>query len=472
MRQLLLLTAVPLLLMACETSNGNDTGGGGATGTTTDTPTVTAEDFGHCTYMNKFSKGEECREYPGKGWTKEAVSEDCAAQDGALTDGACGYDKTLGTCVLGEADLEVHVISPGEDATKCAGLKMGCETFGGGTFLPEPVCDGTEVPDPGATVFQPPELVCKDPLPGEPPGKSADGKVCTWQMISGCTEEGRKFVDYASCDAVYTQRPYYPVEPPPPPAKADERMNDPAYVAELGWVKQQVEASACVCCHQKSVAPEGAAIWDIDAPGNWMDTFTPYGLAFAGGVFPSWPLGAYPADENNGFSRDTPEVHGTGLPTTDQARMKAFFEAELLHRGESPADYAGYDPQPGFFYDQIMYQPKACDAGVGVSAAGTLKWSGGPARYLYVLEPGSKNPGVPPNLDMPAGTIWRLDVAPDKAAVKSGEVTFGKVPTGAKQAFPQGGDAPVLTPGKTYYLYALADVGVPITRCLFDYTSP
>ena len=468
MRQLHLLAALPLLLVACETSNGNDTGAGGSTSTTTDTPTVTEADLGHCVYLNKFSKGEECREYPGASWTKEAVSEDCAAQDGALSAGACGYDKTLGTCVLGEADLTIHVISPGEDATKCAGLKLGCETFGGGTFLPEAPCEGTDIPDPEGTVFQPPERICKDPLPGEPPGMSEGGKVCTWAMISGCTEPGRKFVDYASCDPVYTQRPYYPVPAPPPPAEPDERLNDPQYVAELAWVKEQVEASACVCCHQKSVAPEGAAIWDIDAEGNWMDTFTPYGLAFAGGVIPSWPLGAYPAEQNNGFSRDTPEVHRTGLPTTDQARMAAFFEAELLHRGENLADYAGYDPQPGFFYDQATYEPKACDAGVGATATGSLTWAGGPARYVYVLEAGSKNPGVPPNLDMPSGTIWRMDVAPDKAAVKSGEVTFGKVPAGAKQAFPQDGNPPALESGKSYYLYVLADVGIPITRCLFD----
>lgn len=472
MRNLHLVAALPLLLCACETSNGTDTGGGGSsgtTGTTTDTPTATAADFGHCTYTNKFSKGEECREYIGSGWTEQAVSDDCAAQNGSISEGACSYDKTLGTCVLGEPDLTIHVIAAGDDASKCSGLKMGCETFGGGTFLPDPICEGDTPVDPGATVFQPPELVCKEPVAGEPPGMSEGGKVCTWAMISGCTEPGRKFVDYASCDPVYTQRPYYPVEPPEPPAKADERMNDPTYVAELGWVKQEVEACACVCCHQKSVAPQGASVWDIDAPGNWMDTFTTYGLAFAGGVMPSWPLGAYPPEQNNGFDRDTPDERSVGLPSTDPARMKAFFEAEIAHRGESPADYEGYDPQPDFFYQQAMYQPKACDAGIGVSAEGTITWAGGPARYVYVLESGSKNPGVPPNLDLPSGTVWRLDVQPDKAAVKSGELTFGKLPAGAKQAFPADGSAPALAAGTQYYLYVLADVGVPITRCLFQY---
>ncbi len=472
MRRLHLLATLPLLLVACE--NGADTGAGGGTGTTsTDTPTVTAADFGHCTYTNKFSKGEECREYTGSGWTEALVADDCVAQEGTMSKGACSYPSTLGTCLLDkDPELAVVVVSPGDDPAKCAGLKVGCETFGGGTFTPDTPCLGDDTPvDPNATVFQPPEQICKDPGAGEPPGQSADGKVCTWTAVGGCTEPGRKFVEYGSCDPVYTQRPYYPVDPPPPPAQPDARLEDPAYVAELGWVREQVEACACVCCHQKGVAPQGPSVWDIEGEGNWMDTFTPYGLAFAGGVIPSWPLGAYPPDQNNGFQRDTPEVHSTGLPSTDPARMAAFFKAELEHRGEDVADYASYDPQPTFFYDQSTYEPKACDAGIGVAASGAISWSGGGARYIYVMEAGSPNPGVPPNLDMPSGTVWRLDVKPDMAPAKSGQVTFGEVPAGAAQAFPPDGAAPSLAK-KSYYLYVLADVGVPITRCLFEYTGP
>lgn len=474
MRRLHLLATLPLLLLACETSNGADTGGAGATGgTSTDSTSAPAADFGHCTYTNKFSKSEECREYVGSAWTKDLVAEDCASQDGALSEGACSYPSTLGTCVLDkDPEQTTIIVSPGSDPAKCSGLKVGCETFGGGTFKPDAPCLGDDTPvDPNASVFQPPELVCKDPLPGEPPGQSADGKVCTWTAVGGCTEPGRKFVDYASCEPVYTQRPYYPVPAPPAPAEPDARLQDPAYVAELGWVKEQVEAAACVCCHQGSVTPQGASIWDIEGEGNWMDTFTPYGLAFAGGVIRSWPLGAYSADQNNGFHRDTPDVPGTGIPSTDPARMAAFFEAELVHRGESPADYAGYDPQPGFFYDQATYVPTKCDAGIGVAADGTISWSGGGARYVYVLEAGSANPGVPPNLDLPKGTVWRMDVRPDKDPAKSGQVVFGKAPTGAVQAFPADGSAPSLEK-KSYALYVLADVGVPITRCLFDYAGP
>ncbi|EYF02278.1 hypothetical protein [Chondromyces apiculatus] len=313
-------------------------------------------------------------------------------------------------------------------------------------------------------VFQPPVLECRAPSEGEPPGQSDGGEVCTWTMISGCTEPGRKFAEYTSCDPVYTQRPYRPVAPPEPFAEPDPRMADPAYVTELGWVREQVEACACVCCHQQGITPKGAAVWDIDAPGNWMNTFSAYGLAFAGGFIDSSLLGAYPAEENNGFDRAT-----TGLPSTDPARMAAFFANELAYRGQSPEDFAEANPTPEFFYQQSIYEPEACAEGEGMRADGTIAWSGGPARYVYVLESDAANPGVPPNLDLPEGTLWRLDVDPDAAPLAPGSVRYGEISGGAKQGFPAAGAAAPLTPGATYYLYVLADVGFPFTRCLFTY---
>lgn len=450
--------ALPFVQLACEST----------TPTTTDPdpqPEV-AQGFGHCTYVNKFSQAEECREYEGTAWTETTVLEDCDDQKGALRDGACSYDTILGTCVLGEGEQKTLVIAPGDDSSKCSGQKLGCETFGGGTWLPEAPCQG-DITDPGSptgTVFQPPELVCKDPIAGEPTGNSEGGKVCTWTAVGGCTEPGRKYTEYGSCVDVYTQRPYYPVPPSPAADDPDPRMDDPAYVAEVDWIKEQVESCACVCCHQDSITPKGAGVWDIEGENNWINTFTPYGLAFAGGFIPSWPLGAYPEEENNGFDRSI-----TGLPTTDVARMQAFFAAELEHRGMSAADFADDEPTPSIFYDQHTYEPGKCDAGIGVAADGKITWTDGPARYVHVLEDGSGNPGVPPNLDLPDGTVWKLDVRPESSAVKSGELTFGKVPPGADQAFPQDGAATALTSGKTYYLYVQADIGIPITRCTFAY---
>ena len=456
MRALVLLASLPLLAVACKDASP-------------DAPVAPAPVIaGHCVYTNPFSKQEECREFHGSAWAEADIAEECRAQSADVLPGACGYAETLGSCVLkGEPDKVVHVVMPGNDASLCSNQKLGCEVFAGGAFVAAGVC--TESTDDTPTTsdnppFQPPILVCSDPLPGEPVGQSEDGKVCTWQMISGCTEPGRRFVDYASCDQVRTQRPYYPVPPGGDSKAPDPRLEDPAYVAELAWVKEQVEATACTCCHQKSETPEGASVWDIEAEGNWMHTFSPYGLAFAGGFIDSSLLGAYPASENNGFSRET-----TGIPSTDPARLAAFFEKELVHRGSSPGAFADWTPVPEVFYQQFLYEPSMCEDGEGVGADLTVRWAGGRARYVYVMEASAANPGAPPNLDLPEGTLWRLDVPPDGQPVASGEIIFGEVPGGMKQGFPLSGSPSPLEPNKMYYIYASADVMVPLTRCLFTF---
>jgi hypothetical protein len=43
------------------------------------------------------------------------------------------------------------------------------------------------------------------------------------------------------------------------------------------------------------------------------------------------------------------------------------------------------------------------------------------------------------------------------------------LPTGTSQAFPSNGAPAPLEAGKTYYLYVLADIAQPITRCTFVY---
>ena len=454
MRHVFLLASVLLLAAACNDSSPEDAAAPPREGIA-----------GHCVYTNPFSKQKECREYHGAAWTEAAVKKDCSAISAEFQPGACGYAKTLGSCVLkGDPDKVVHVVIPGDDASLCSNQKLGCEVFAGGAFVAAGVCAGNTSGGANTPPFQPAVLVCKAPLPGEPVGQSAGGKVCTWQMISGCTEPGRHFADYASCETVRTQRPYYPVKPGGDSKAPDPRLKDPAYVAELAWVKEQVEATACVCCHQKSITPEGASVWDIEAEGNWVGTFSAYGLAFAGGFIDSSLLGAYPASENNGFARET-----TGIPSTDPRRMAAFFEKELIYRGRAVADYADWTPVPEFFYEQSIYKPKMCEAGEGVGADLTVRWAGGGARYIYVMEANAANPGVPPNLDLPKGTLWRLDVPPDAKPLASGEVRYGEVPKGMKQRAPVSGPPPQLEANKTYYLYANADVIVPLTRCLFTF---
>ncbi|MCA9624928.1 MAG: hypothetical protein KC731_38150, partial [Myxococcales bacterium] len=310
-------------------------------------------------------------------------------------------------------------------------------------------------------VFIQPYLECVPPLDGEPPGQSPDGEVCTWQAISGCTEEGRRFQDYASCDVVRTQRPYFPGPPADGWDAPDPRLSDPGYASELAWVTSQVEASACVCCHSSELAPKGPSNWYVEAPGNWIATLNPSGLALGAGWVDSVALGAYPPEDNNGFERET-----SGFPSTDPQRMRDFFIAELTHRGYTADDFASTPPFGGPIYDQLVYEPSACEGEERIDPDGTLHWSGGTARYVYVLAADSSSPTVPPNLDLPDGTLWRLDVPADGAPLESGSVRYGEIPAGTTQRFPTQGSPAPLASGATYYLYVTRDVGIPITRCL------
>jgi hypothetical protein len=426
--------------------------------------------FASCVYVNSFSSTEECKEYRGAAWTEASASSDCMAPMIGADPGtfalatSCTYPSTLGECVIdGGTDDELALIFPGDDAGSCGGVAMGCG-FAQGTFVPSAICDETEPvdPPPSAGVFVPFEQVCVEPLAGEPAGAS-EGQVCTWQAISACTEEGREYTEYASCDPVLTQRPYVPYTITPTTSTDDPRLDDAAWVAELDWVTEQVSSCACVCCHSTEAAPNGPSGWYIEADPIWVDLLDDDGLAMLAGWVDSTAFGAFDAAQNNGFDRST-----TGLPTSDIPRMQAFLEGELTRRGLSRADFADTPPFGGFLYDQLFYTPSACANGEGVARDGTVTWVGGAARYLYVLEADANSPGVPPNLDTPDGTLWRLDVSPDAEALASG-VAYGTTPAGTTQKVPAGTEALALVPGETYYLVALRDIYQPATRCLFTY---
>lgn len=423
-----------------------------------------------CVYTNPFSRAEECRDYIDPLSTPESVATDCTNQRGTFRMGtACSYPAALGQCEIRAPNTDaVRVMFPGSDPSQCAATQRGCSVFARGAFTPLGVCAGdggvapTDASTPASSVYLPAVRECRDPLPGQPRGNGPNGQVCTWSAVAGATEPGRRYEDYASCDRVRTQRPYYPVDPGRPRGD-DPRLRDPSYAAELAWVRSQVESSACVCCHSTR-APDGPSNWYIEAPGNWIDSFEDTGLALGAMWIDSRALGAYPASENNGFDRIR-----SGIPSTDPERMVRFFQAELAHRGRTRESFAGVDPFGGPIYDQIVFTPSACTGTDGLASDGTLRWTGGAARYVYVLDAGSANPGVPPNLDLPSGTRWRFDVAPTDAPIASG-VTYGRTPSGATQRFPAMGAPAPLQAGASYYLYVLADVGIPITRCTF--TAP
>ncbi|MCO4746279.1 MAG: proteinase inhibitor [Proteobacteria bacterium] len=446
----------PLLLVACGVSEQPDP------------EAVVAEALARCIYVNSFSDAEECKEYIGASWTEDAARTDCdAPMPGADAgtfelEASCDRSSILGECFIDEGGDEAStLVFPGVVGDSCDGLSLGCG-FAGGEFVASDACDGGSTVVPSGSVFKPFEQVCVDPLPGEPAGASADGQVCTWEAISASTEEGRYYADYADCATVITQRPYYPASAEAPASSDDPRLADPEWMAEYDWVTSQVEASACVCCHTEAEAPNGEPSgWFLEAGPIWTETFDDDGMAMIAGWIDSTAFGAFDADDNNGFARDS-----TGMPSTDPDRMKAFFEGELSRRGLTQADFVTTAPFGGPLYDQLQFEPGACANGEGVSADGTITWSGGSARYVYVLESDASAPGVPPNLDLPFGTVWRLDVDYQADPLESG-IGYGGGVAGASQRWPESGSAPELLSGQTYFLYVLADIYVPLTRCLF-----
>jgi hypothetical protein len=325
----------------------------------------------------------------------------------------------------------------------------------------------TRVADAKPGVFIPPFEQCKAPKAGEPAGLGPNGQVCTKVMISACTEPGRYYPDYADCSVVLRQRPYWAAPPAKTPPTSDARLSDAAYLADMDWAKQQVAASACTCCHDARVSPNNAASqWDIAAGPLWIDTLSDTGLGLFTGLADSTVLGAYPASDNFGFDRSV-----VGVPTTDNARMQRIMLAELKRRGLTEQWASALEPFGGPIYQNSVKPAVACGPGQGVAPTGELQWTGGTARYVYVLEVGGPNPGVPPNLDLPSNTVWRLDVLASADALKSG-VPYGTTPTGTFQTFPKASAAAPLVKGKQYQLFAQLDMGLPITHCVFTFGDP
>ncbi len=317
---------------------------------------------------------------------------------------------------------------------------------------------------PSDGVFIQPFRSCQGLEPGDDL-PSDDSLVCTNVAISGSTEEGRSFMDYGSCDVVLTQRPYWYKSPFNDVTPGDARLEDPDFVNELEWINSQVRASGCICCHDSASSGRRGAVWDIATEGVWTDMLSDQGVAILSGKVSSDILGKFDTDDNNGFDRDS-----TGFPTTDVQRVQAFFNNELDRRGVTDADIAAMPPFGSFLIDIIDQEPGICAANEGITADGLLIWRLSDARYIYVKETGTENPGVPPSNDNPEGVLWRLDVRADHKALASG-VLYGSLPEGTYQVTPEDELPPsALESGKQYHLYVLKDILQPACNCIF--TAP
>lgn len=99
--------------------------------------------MGSCTYTNPFS-GDSCAEFRGTGWTTEVMSERCSQESSSSFVGneACLTDEnTAGYCVKSVTDnmyeYNMLVLTSMAD---CAGNKLACETFVGGSFIAADAC--------------------------------------------------------------------------------------------------------------------------------------------------------------------------------------------------------------------------------------------------------------------------------------------------------------------------------------------
>ena len=102
--------------------------------------------MGRCIYANVFSGGDACAQYHGSAWTEDGMRTRCDGEGGVLSiaasgSGGCPPDGLAGWCVVDVDDVRIvstiMTISPASD---CDGNEMACETFVGGTFVPDGDC--------------------------------------------------------------------------------------------------------------------------------------------------------------------------------------------------------------------------------------------------------------------------------------------------------------------------------------------
>ncbi|MFT3713513.1 MAG: hypothetical protein QM817_38140 [Archangium sp.] len=429
-------------------------------------PTLSDVRIGHCAYDGPFSKLPECKDYLGA-WKVEDAQKDCTDARGTFEAGTvCAPTTFLGACLMAKEPAQTRTYIVTENTAKCGSARTGCETFGGGYWDPAPICGGAndELVVPSENAFREPVHKCFTASDG--------GTICVWEGIHGATEEGRSFRDDANCNNSRSGRPYYPRDPGPHVNDVDPRQSDPAYLAEEAWVRSQINAASCVCCHAAGASPSaGPSLFDIDRPGSFANQLTDRGVAQGAGVMSTVPLGAWPKEKNNGFSKsDLAHPEDSVFLTTDPVRMKAFWQREMEHRGLTAADMVGVNDGLGPLSEQFYFQPQACSDGGGIAADGTITWGRGRARYIYVMAATARAPTVFPNLDLPDGTIWRVDLPAEGTPLVSGTAKYGVVPEGMSQKFPVAGAPAALVSGTQYFLYVTADQMQPITRCLI--TAP
>ena len=321
------------------------------------------------------------------------------------------------------------------------------------------------------TPFMQPEQVCVDASTLEVPAGTelVDGELCVWDYFSGAVPEGMEFAELSSCEAPWTQGPPWFTQPTRVYESPSSLLRDDAWVAEADWASAQIRSSGCSCCHAASSGSGNTTGFDVDAPGVWTDTMTNAQLSMSAGMNPLHALfGEFPPEVNHGFSREL-----TLWPSTDPARLRAFFTAEFERRDGGAADLAESQAAFDALFGGVLAPTEPCVTEFeGVAADGTITWNGdGAARQIWLMEEGTASPSFPPNLDRPAGTLWAVYVDGDGAPIESGALRLGEVPADAVQRVPEAG-MPTLVDGAVYKIFASEDIMVRrLLNCTFTYTG-
>ena len=218
---------------------------------------------------------------------------------------------------------------------------------------------------------------------------SHDGskELCVWHHPAGCVPEGMEFAEVVSCDTVRTNGPSWFIPPQRRFESDSDLFQDPEYRKELAWTRAQVAASGCACCHSSKVSGY-ASMFDIDAPGSWIDTLSMTGVVMGAGMTTEHTLLGYlePAI-NFGFDRET-----TIFATTDVPRMQAFFEEFERRGGSQPMLRQRRRHSSASIRVSLKNRPFVAPAKDWMLKA--VIWNGGPARRSIFRKSMPKIQGV------------------------------------------------------------------------------
>ena len=207
--------------------------------------------------------------------------------------------------------------------------QRGCGNSGGGAFDPGPVCGGVD-PDASprhhwARGVPAADAALPRSKPGEPPGRSADGKVCTLGDDRG--RDGRR---PGVCRLRQLRsRPHAARSPrcrrlPEFQPSRSAHVGSGLGVGELGWVKSRSKPRPA----SAATAPRRPRALELvpESPGNFINSFYDTGIAEGAGWITSLAWERIRRRRTTAFRaprRSIPTTASSRPPTTRMRRFEA-----------------------------------------------------------------------------------------------------------------------------------------------------